>query len=109
MNNHPTPRNPCHELYDWILFEIAFVFHYHPFRHCAVPSRRGGDRCQSRAGRGTVDRVSGDTTLAALNDGHTPKASNDRSNRAYGNWRGQGDLAPAKRGRRVAECTDDTL
>ncbi|MDA7619939.1 hypothetical protein N8606_01305, partial [Akkermansiaceae bacterium] len=38
----------------------------------------------------STSRVSGDTTLAALNDGHTPKASNDRSNRAYGNWRGQG-------------------
>ena len=30
--------------------------------------------------------VSGDTTLAALNDGHTPKNSQDRSSRAYGNW-----------------------
>ena len=38
----------------------------------------------------STSRVSADTTLAALNDGHTPKASNDRSNRSYGNWRGQG-------------------
>jgi hypothetical protein len=30
--------------------------------------------------------VSGDTTLSALNDGHTPKNSQDRSKRAYGNW-----------------------
>jgi uncharacterized protein len=30
--------------------------------------------------------VSGDTTLGALNDGHTPRNSQDRSRRAYGNW-----------------------
>ena len=30
--------------------------------------------------------VSGDTTLKALNDGHDPKNSQDRSKRSYGNW-----------------------
>jgi DUF1680 family protein len=30
--------------------------------------------------------VSGDTTLEALNDGHDPKNSQDRSKRSYGNW-----------------------
>jgi uncharacterized protein len=30
--------------------------------------------------------VSGDTALEALNDGHDPKSSQDRSKRSYGNW-----------------------
>ena len=30
--------------------------------------------------------VSGDTTLAALSDGHDPRNSRDRSKRSYGNW-----------------------
>ena len=39
----------------------------------------------------TEGYVSGDTTLAALNDGHNPKNSQDRSNRAYGNWPKKGN------------------
>lgn len=34
----------------------------------------------------TSSYVSGDTTLAALNDGYDPRNSQDRSRRSYGNW-----------------------
>jgi len=36
--------------------------------------------------RVSASYVSGDTTLEALNDGHEPADSRDRSHRSYGNW-----------------------
>jgi len=36
--------------------------------------------------RASTSYVSGDTTLDALNDGHAPHSSRDRSHRSYGNW-----------------------
>ena len=35
----------------------------------------------------STSHVSRDTSLAALHDGQDPKASDDRSNGSYGNWR----------------------
>jgi hypothetical protein len=45
----------------------------------------------------STSHVSGDTSLAALHDGHAPKVSHDRGKGAYGNWPSKGTQGAGSR------------
>jgi len=47
---------------------------------------RAADVNVAAVAQASSSAVSGDTTLAALNDGHTPRSSRDNRRRSYGNW-----------------------